>query len=84
MPMTEASKKDKIILKKILYIYYLLCFSKDKENKIWVLIDSSSKANAMTSGYTMKIGLKIYFTNVKTQKIYDSTFKIFKMILASF
>ena len=38
----------------------------------------------MTLEYTSKLGLKIYFTNVRAQKINDSILKMFRMILASF
>ena len=48
------------------------------------LIDSSSKVNAITLGYALKLGLKICFTNVKTQKIDGSTLEIFGIVLASF
>lgn len=37
----------------------------------------------MTPGYDIKLGLKVYSTNVQTQKIDRFTFKIFGMILAS-
>lgn len=38
----------------------------------------------MIPGYVLKLGLKIYFTNIKAQKIDGSTFKTFKIALASF
>ena len=34
--------------------------------------------------YALKLGLKIYLTNVKAQKIDGSTLKTFKIVLASF
>ena len=34
--------------------------------------------------YALQLDLKIYFTNVKVQKINESTLKIFEMVLASF
>lgn len=34
--------------------------------------------------YTLKLGLKVCFTNIKAQKTDDSIFKIFKIVLASF
>lgn len=38
----------------------------------------------MILGYTLKLGLKVCFTNVKTQKIDSSILKIFRMVLTSF
>lgn len=44
----ETSKKDNMILRKILYIYYSIWF---KKNKVKALIDSSHKINAMLLKY---------------------------------
>ena len=38
----------------------------------------------MTPAYALKIGFKIHYTDVGAQKIDDSTFKIFGMVLANF
>lgn len=38
----------------------------------------------MTSVYTLKLGLKVCSTNIRVQKIDDSIFKTFGMVLASF
>ena len=38
----------------------------------------------MTSGYALKLDLKIYFTNIEVQKIDGSIFKTFEIVLASF
>ena len=38
----------------------------------------------MTLRYILKLGLKIYSTNVKVQKIDGSILKTFKIVLASF
>lgn len=83
-PITKTSKNDELIPEKIPYIHYLLCFCKDKKNEKRVLIDLSSKVNAITLRYNIKIGLKICFTNNKAQKIDDSTFKTFEIVLISF
>lgn len=48
------------------------------------LINLGSKFNARILGYTLKLGLKVCFTNIKAQKINDSTFEIFEIVLASF
>lgn len=59
-PVTEAGKE--MILKRIIFIYYLIWF---KSNKIRALIDSGSKINTMTLAYTFKLSLKICHINVK-------------------
>ena len=38
----------------------------------------------MTLRYALKLGLKIYSTNIKTQKIDGFTFKKFRIVLVSF
>ena len=38
----------------------------------------------MTPAHTSKLGLKVYFTNVRAQKIDGSIFKTFGIVLASF
>lgn len=63
--MTKASNEDNIILARILYIYYPLCFRKDKKNKMQALIDFSNKVNTITLAYALKLGLKICYTSVK-------------------
>ena len=79
--MIEASKEDDIILDRIPCIHYPIQF---KKNKVWALINSSSKVNAMTSAYASKLGLRVCRTNIGAQKIDGSTFKTFKMVLANF
>lgn len=63
MSMTEISKKDVITLAKILYIYYLLHFSKDV-NKIKILLNLNNKIKTMILVYISKLGLRIYYINV--------------------
>lgn len=79
--VTEASKENNIILNWVLYINYLIWF---KKNKVQALINSDSKVNVIISIYTLKLGLQVCHTNIRTQKIDGFTFKIFKMVLASF
>lgn len=55
MPITNDSDK-KLIFKKILYIYYLFQFYK---NKIRALFNNKNKVNNMSSNYTQKLSLKI-------------------------
>lgn len=79
-PMTEINKED-MALDQVSCIHYPVWFKKDK---IKALINSGSKVNAMSLRYALKLGLKVRYTNVKTQKINGSTFKTFGMVLASF
>lgn len=84
MSMTKATKKDKVILEKIPYIHYPLCFCKDKKNKVQTLINSGNKINIMNLRHIAKIGLKICSTNIKAQKIDDSILQTSKIVWESF
>lgn len=53
-----AKKNPLFLLKRVLYIYYLGRFTKDKA-KIKTLLDFVSEVNAMTSTYVGKLDLKI-------------------------
>ena len=79
--MIKASQEDVIVLDLVPCICYPIWFEK---NKVPALIDPGSEVNTMTLEYALKLGLKIYFTNVGVQKINNSTLKTFKIILASF
>lgn len=72
-----------LLLKYILYIYYLMRFKKDQA-KIQTLIDSSYEVNAMIPAYTAKLGLKIQSTNIRVQKIDYPTLKTFGIVLINF
>lgn len=48
------------------------------------MIDSDSKINAMTQTYASKLGLKVYPTNIRAQKIDGSTLITFEMVLVNF
>lgn len=52
-------KKDEMILAKILYIYYLPSFEKNKKNKIQALINCNSKINAIILVYILKVGVQV-------------------------
>lgn len=82
--VTEASKKNDIILDWVPCIHYLLRLHKEKKNKIRALIKSGNEINTMKPAYALELGLRVYQTDVRAQKINGSIFKIFEMILASF
>lgn len=48
------------------------------------MINFGSKVNAITLAYALKLNLKVRSTDVGAQKIDDSTFKIFEIVLANF
>lgn len=62
---------------------YLL-FNLVQKNEIQALINSSSKVNAITLVYILKLGLQARQTNIGDQKIHGSIFKTFKIVLARF
>lgn len=80
---TSAINNYTLLLKYILCIYHQFRFKKDQAN-IQVLLDCVCKINFITLAFAAKLGTKIRFTNVDTQKIYDFTLKTFEIILASF
>lgn len=80
-PITEAGKKDDMIVERVFCIYYSVWFKKNEEK---ALINFGNEVNIMTSEYTSKLGLKICSTDIRAQKIDRSTLKIFKIVLASF
>ena len=82
-PMIKASKKDVVALDLIYFIFYPILFKKNKV-LFQFLFDFSSEVNTITLGYALKLGLKVFFTNVGVQKIDGFIFKIFKIVLASF
>lgn len=78
--MIEVNNKN-IVLDWVLYIYYLIWF---KNNKIWALIDFGNKVNIIKLGYTLKLNLKACYINIRSQKIDDSIFETFELVIASF
>lgn len=71
-----------IILKKLLYIYYLILFK--KINIYQALIKLNNKINTIKLVYILNLGFKIYYINIKAQNIDNFIFKIFKIVLTSF
>ena len=67
----------------VFYICYPIWFKKSKI-QVQILIDFGSKINTITLEYVLKLDLKVCLTNVKAQKIDNSTFKTFKIVLTSF
>ena len=64
-------------------IYYPLYFRKNTEG-VKALMDSNSEVNVMIPAYVSRLGLQARYTNVRAQKIDDSTLQTFGMVLASF
>lgn len=81
--ITKTSKEDYISLKQMLYIYYLLRFQKNIIS-VKALIDPSNKANTIIPVYILKLDIKVYHTNVETQKINGFILKTFGIVLANF
>lgn len=57
---------------------------KKKQAKFWALLDIGSEINFMTLAYIAKLSLKIQLINIKAQKINNSIFETFGIILTSF
>ena len=84
--VTETIKEayKVIVPNRLPCIYYLVQFQKDHKATIWALIDLASKVNAMTLAYAKQLGLQVQKTEVEVQKIDDSLFRTFGMVIASF
>ncbi len=74
--MTE--KKEE--LKQIPCIWYLVTF----KNKTKALPDLRSEINAMNQAFALYLGLKIWKTNVRSQKIDGTILKIYRMVVSTF
>lgn len=82
--MTEANIENILQpLKRVSYIYYLLCFWKDL-HKTKTLFDLGSEVNAITLAYAAKLGLKVQKTNISAKKIDGFIFNTFKMVWTDF
>lgn len=69
-------------LKRVPYIFQPVYFEKKQAN-IQAFLNSDSKLNTMIPAYIAQLGFKIKITNIRIQKIDDSIFKTFKIVLAS-
>lgn len=57
VPVIDASKKDKMVLARVPYIYYLLQFQRNNYNKMRALKNFSSKVNKMIPIYASKLDI---------------------------
>ena len=48
------------------------------------MLNSGSEVNAMSPAYVERLGLKIWKTNIRVQKIHGSALKTFGMVIADF
>ena len=81
--VTETSKEEYLSLEQVPCIYYLLRFWKDITG-VRALFDLGSEVNAMTPAYAIKLGLKIWKTDIRGQKIHGSILDTFGTVLADF
>ncbi len=72
-----------LLLERVLCFQYPLYLQKNTAD-VRALIDFSSKVNAITRAYILKLGLKVYPTNVEAQKIDGFPLQTFEMVLSSF
>lgn len=61
--MTKASKEN-VVLNRVPCIHHPVYFWKDQDEML-ALIDLESEVNVMTPTYALKLGLKVYPTNVE-------------------
>ena len=89
--MTDASKEaqitqitQKVVLDRVFCIHYQVQFRKNKKATIQALINSSSKINTMILAYASKLGLKVQKTDIRVQKIDNSSLETYKIVIAAF
>ena len=75
--MTDGGKE----VVRVPCIHYPVQF---QEEQVRALLDSGSKVNVMSLADTKKLGLKIWKTNVRAQKIDGLALKTFGMVIADF
>ena len=67
------------------YIHYPVRFQEDQgqesQEQIRALYNSSSEVNAMSPAFAWKLGLHIWKTNVRAQKIDSSALETFGMVI---
>ena len=78
VPVTNRSEK---VIIRVFCIHYPVQF---QEEQVKALLDSGSEVNAMSPAYAKRLGLKTRKTNVRAQKIDDSTLETFGMVIADF
>lgn len=76
-------KETNQVLKHLSYIHYLISLNKDKV-KTQALINPGSEINTITLVYILKVGFKIYSTDIIASKIEGSALETFNIVLASF
>lgn len=59
--MIKASKEDKLVLERVLYIHYPLRFCNDII-EVKTLLNYDNNVNAIMLAYSAKIGLKVRLT----------------------
>ena len=77
VPVTNDDEK----VVKVLCIYYSIRF---QEKQIKALLNNDNKINAMSLGYTKKLGPKVWQINARAQKIDCFTLEIFEIVIANF
>ena len=83
--MTEASKEtQKVILDRVLEIYYPVQFQKDKKATIWVLINLNIEVNVMTITYAKELGFWVWKIDIAAQKIDNSLLKTIGIVITNF
>lgn len=81
--MLTIGANKKMILKKRLYIYYLMKLQENKET-IQTLIDLDNKVNAITPSYVAALGLKVHFTYIMASKIHNFFLPRYGIVVPSF
>ena len=78
--MSVTDKKTEQELEQVPCIWYFVTF-KDQTK---ALLDSKSKVNIRNPTFTFQLGLKIWKTNIRAQKIEDTTLETYGIVVSTF
>lgn len=81
LPVIKLNKKDNIVLEIIQCIYYSIWL---KKNEVQAFFNLNNEVNKIILVFAFKLGPKVWYANIGAQKIDNSTFEIFEIILTSF
>lgn len=78
--MTEKKTEEKEELERILYVQYSVSF----KNQTKTLLNSGNKVNVISQAFASQLGLKIWKTNVRAQRIDSTTLETYGIVVSTF
>ena len=85
LSVTETSRKDDMILKRVFYINYPVQFKKDtNETQVQALVNLENEVNAIHLTFIKELGLPIRPIDVGARKIDGITLNTYGIVVAVF